>query len=765
MKTSKILSFESCYKNNYCVFRTPLNSIAGLTVLGISLPSLAGFMLNAGIDGIIIGALFSMMLSGYYLRKKASIWSTFSSLLLLTNIGLSLALVIMALAYKYIGFLGDGSNIASGLIANGMVIVGVYGIYFFKNYRLAPHVSVVGIMAICTILTTASIIFFDLHDFKWGQLYLGEQEGIFTGVAVSLVLLVVFWLKSRKTDSITGTSLTLNCIGLYLLLLAWTIFRTSSAGSVEHSQFISVFQVVLLIVCTIGGIYLLMRFKPWGSLASLAIVFWIGSGAISFLVISLITFQLLLGYHSAHFPTLGPCFLLVTHIMIIVTVIYVVANRRHIFNSIIAAFHIIWKKLSCFPIASFISTSYRIVLFLVINIIYLAYSFYPIAFTCNLSQSRILGLLADYSLYKVDPCRFVHTTLRDTYFGYDKVPRIYLAGYSSPELLLEKMKYQKMDKWSCLAINKNKPENFSEIYKLGLGLLLEHDKKHNIWVSFVHDDSSADKAGIKRGFKVLSIAGYTIEEIRENDLWDLFDSGENDNPLEMGFEDLNGNILETTLSWKWFKNSTVYHNCYFNLNGKIVGYLFFESFGGTSFEELSSVFNEYKKKAIDELVLDLRYNSGGLLDASRYLASLVAGKEAEGQVFQSLIYNDKHKDNNHSVYFSKEKDALNLKRVVVITTDSTCSASEALINGLKPFIDVVQVGSTTCGKPMGTDPIEFEEMEINVINFLVVNAEGEGGYYDGLKPTYPAEDDLMKPLGDPNEASLKEALHYLEYGA
>ncbi|MDL1969146.1 MAG: hypothetical protein LWW97_11575 [Deltaproteobacteria bacterium] len=94
MKTLKILSFESFYRNIYCLFRTPLNSIAGLAVLGISLPSIAGFMSNAGIDGIIIGALFSAILSGYYLHKKTSSWSSFSSLLLLTNIGLSLALAI-----------------------------------------------------------------------------------------------------------------------------------------------------------------------------------------------------------------------------------------------------------------------------------------------------------------------------------------------------------------------------------------------------------------------------------------------------------------------------------------------------------------------------------------------------------------------------------------------------------------------------------------------------------------------------------------------
>ena len=321
-----------------------------------------------------------------------------------------------------------------------------------------------------------------------------------------------------------------------------------------------------------------------------------------------------------------------------------------------------------------------------------------------------------------------------------------------------------MDKWSYLAINKNKSKHFSKRYELDLGFLLERDKKHNIWVSFVHDDSSADKAGVKRGFKVLTIAGYTLKDIEKNDLWDLFYYGKNGDSLEVGFEDLNGNIRETTLIWKWIKKRTVYNHCYFNLNGKVVGYLFIESFGDTSFEELSSVFAEFKKKGIDELVLDLRYNNGGPLDASRYLASLIAGKEAEEQVFQSLIYNNKYKDDDHSIYFSQEKNALNLKRVVVITTDCTCSASEALINGLKPFIDVVQIGSTTCGKPAGMTPVKFDNLKISVINFLIVNAEGKGGYFNGIDPTYPAEDGLMKPLGDPSEASLKEALHYLEYG-
>jgi len=368
-------------------------------------------------------------------------------------------------------------------------------------------------------------------------------------------------------------------------------------------------------------------------------------------------------------------------------------------------------------------------------------------------------------------------SLRDTYLWYDKVPRFYRTGTSSPEQVLEELMYRKMDKWSYLDDSEEYYELHTEARFAGVGFEMQKDEKGNLRVSFVHEDSPADRAGIKRGFRVLSIGGHKAEDVLERNLW-LSDRGkERGVSVDFVFEDLGGNVREEKLVKDWISvKTTVYHRC-FDVNGVKVGYLVFDSFLETSLAELNEVFAEFKKEGISELVLDLRYNEGGDIDATLYLGSLISGAITEGKVFAKVLYNNKYSDLDYEMYFGIDPlqtssgeqyllkpYALDLKRLVVITTDSTASASELLINGLKPFIEVIQVGSATYGKPVGSQPIGFGDSLISLINFRMINAEGEGNYFKGFQPTCPAVDDLTRPLGDPKEASLKEALYYLKCG-
>ncbi len=109
-------------------------------------------------------------------------------------------------------------------------------------------------------------------------------------------------------------------------------------------------------------------------------------------------------------------------------------------------------------------------------------------------------------------------------------------------------------------------------------------------------------------------------------------------------------------------------------------------------------------------------------------------------------------------------NALSLGRIVFITTGATASASEIVINGLEPFVEVAIVGSTTFGKPVGQLGFAFCERVLRPASFQTVNADGEGEFFAGIAPDCEAEDDLSKPLGDPREASMAEALHLLETG-
>jgi hypothetical protein len=194
---------------------------------------------------------------------------------------------------------------------------------------------------------------------------------------------------------------------------------------------------------------------------------------------------------------------------------------------------------------------------------------------------------------------------------------------------------------------------------------------------------------------------------------------------------------------------------------------------------------------VTDLVLDIRYNGGGLLDIASELASMIASSNAtNGVTFEKESFNDKNPFGltasqsttpfwqttlgyDPSIAANTTLPHLNLSRVFVITTAATCSASEAIINSLRGVgVQVIQIGTTTCGKPYGFFPADNCSTTFFTIQFEGVNAAGFGGYADGFTPSLagtnsgtsnqvygcPIADDYSHALGDPNEANLAAAL-------
>ncbi|MBT6454873.1 MAG: hypothetical protein HOK37_04950 [Gammaproteobacteria bacterium] len=158
------------------------------------------------------------------------------------------------------------------------------------------------------------------------------------------------------------------------------------------------------------------------------------------------------------------------------------------------------------------------------------------------------------------------------------------------------------------------------------------------------------------------------------------------------------------------------------------------------------------------MVLDLRYNGGGRVSVAQNLASYMVPTTSSTDLFALLKQNDKHQDLNYSYYFKTMVNELDLDRVVVITSGSTASASEMVINGLKPFVDVKTVGNKTYGKPVGMNPVEFDDKVILPITFATYNQDGEGEYFNGIPYDCFVRDDLNSAFGDPEEGMLAEAL-------
>lgn len=226
--------------------------------------------------------------------------------------------------------------------------------------------------------------------------------------------------------------------------------------------------------------------------------------------------------------------------------------------------------------------------------------------------------------------------------------------------------------------------------------------------------------------------------------------------------------------------------------GGTVGYILYNDQVASAESELISAINQLKSQGITDLVLDLRYNGGGLLDLASELGYMIGGSQTAGQTFELEQFNNQYTTTNpvtgqpiaptlfldtaqgFSTTAGEALPTLNLTRVAVITGQDTCSASESIINSLQGVgVSVYQIGATTCGKPYGFYPQDNCGTTYFSIEFQGVNAQGFGGYGDGFSPanTTPSvgalvpgcsvADDFDHALGDPNESRLAAALAYL----
>ncbi len=212
-----------------------------------------------------------------------------------------------------------------------------------------------------------------------------------------------------------------------------------------------------------------------------------------------------------------------------------------------------------------------------------------------------------------------------------------------------------------------------------------------------------------------------------------------------------------------------------------VGYMQFNDHLATSEAQLVDAINQLKASNVTDLVLDLRYNGGGYLDVASELAYMIAGPgPTAGMVFEQQTFNDKNPfqlsaaqtitpfwavAQGLSLSRGTSLPTLNLSRVYVLVGAGTCSASEAVVNGLRGVgVQVSLIGAITCGKPYGFYPQDNCGTTYFSIQFKGVNQLGQGDYADGLAPTCAASDDFTHALGDPGEGRLAAALSYRTTG-
>ena len=285
-------------------------------------------------------------------------------------------------------------------------------------------------------------------------------------------------------------------------------------------------------------------------------------------------------------------------------------------------------------------------------------------------------------------------------------------------------------------------------------------------LSRVFSGSPADLGGLARGQRIVRLQGRTIADIEANEgINALF--GNNDTvTFEMERVDLS--TFTTTITKDIVTIDPVPQWRVIDMGPGVppVGYLELATFISTADPVLDAVFAEFRTAGVTDVILDLRYNGGGLVSTAELLGDFLGGVVAQNLVFSRTEFNaDRAAANNRETLFSRLANSVNLTRLVVIATRGTASASELVTNGMIPHVEVRIVGDNTLGKPVGQIGLEFCEKIMRPTAFRLANADGEGDYFDGLPVDCAAADDLSVPIGADMDPNMVAAMSLLNTGA
>jgi C-terminal processing protease CtpA/Prc len=396
-------------------------------------------------------------------------------------------------------------------------------------------------------------------------------------------------------------------------------------------------------------------------------------------------------------------------------------------------------------------------------------------------QNFIYRGLNFFYLYKADI-----PELADDAFANQLDLEAFLNSYETPEALFEYLQ-SPQDEFSILVDDyialEDALSGVTQTNGMEFGLVNYPDGSGNVfgYVRYVLPGSDADNKGIERG---IIFNRVNEQQITDTNFASLFEP----DSYSIGLADFDGETItplgtEIALSKTIFAENPIHVVRTFDIMGVKIGYLMYNAFTNEFDPELNNVFAQFKSEGVTELVLDLRYNSGGSVETANDLSSMITG-QFNGQVFYQEIWNDDRQDEyaedglfNNQIGNGEAINSLNLTNLYVLTTRSTASASELVINGLDPYINVVKVGGTTRGKFQASFLLydapapTFSRSQANPnhtyamlpLVFKTANANGRTDFVNGLDPDLAIGEDFanLGVLGDPNEPLLAAALNLI----
>jgi C-terminal processing protease CtpA/Prc len=365
----------------------------------------------------------------------------------------------------------------------------------------------------------------------------------------------------------------------------------------------------------------------------------------------------------------------------------------------------------------------------------------------------------------------IYALMQAAYLWTDKLPsNVDTTADVSPEQFFYSLLYTALDRWSFF-VTQDQLKDLENGVFYGHGLMFTYDEYANIRVGYVYKNTQAYQKGIRRGWILKKINDQSVDSYAQLD--ELIGEGKNIVTNRFLFIDNEGKEQNITLQKESITTNPILADTILQRGSKKVGYLALESFLGNDIEgKLDNIFSKFNANAIDELIIDLRYNTGGSLATANHLANLIAGNKADKALFIKLTFNQYldpyFADSLKNSYLEAQPNSLtqSLQRVFFITTGQTASASEALIKGLQPYLTTYLIGTRTYGKPVGMMPLEIEKSNYVIVPVMFEwkNYFGESSGYAGIGVNYAEFDDLTHNFGDTSELCLRQTLHFIQNG-
>lgn len=368
--------------------------------------------------------------------------------------------------------------------------------------------------------------------------------------------------------------------------------------------------------------------------------------------------------------------------------------------------------------------------------------------------------------------QFVLDAMRDIYFWNASLPAsVDLSTQASPEALLTFLASfspinpatgEPVDRFSFINSAAADSAFFGEGKFEGFGFSWRYEAADDVRFTRVFSSSPAAMAGFDRGFRIVALDGRTIADIDANEGVSAMFAMD---PLQFTIRRLDDTEFTVTVTkdvvtinplpqWRVIDTAT-----------GAVGYMELATFISTADPVFDTIFAAFQQAGITDLIIDLRYNGGGLVSTTELLGDHLGGAVSNGLVFSETLFNANNSSSNRTKRFQQLNTSLNLSRLIIVGSRNTASASELVTNSMEPHVEVTIVGDTTFGKPVGQVGIEFCSKILRPTSFESVNSLGDGGYFAGLPVDCPAVDDLSIAVGADNDPNVETALSYFANGA